>query len=96
MCPQHFFREPLPRDSAALGDMIQQNQLIELMEKRRRLKREGLLGSNVTVLRSGLIDTMRGTVLNSDQALGYALKLAAMDQQNCLSERILTIRKYVR
>ena len=94
--PHRLLSLPCPRDSDALSDICSKDQLIQLLEKKRAEAREEILAANITVLRTGFVDTTRGAVLTSSAALSAAKAKADSDSRKREIERMTAIRHYLR
>ena len=85
-----------PRDTNALGEICTTATLINLLEQKRRQAREGILGAELSVLRTGFVDTSRGAVLTSPEALAIAKRKADSDEKKREAEHIALNRRAAR
>ena len=79
--PSQLLNVPRLRDTNARSEIMSPEQLVKLLDEKRAAVRKNILGREVSLLRSGFIDTTRGAVLTSNEALSALRQKAEADSE---------------
>ena len=94
--PSRFLQKPLPRDVNDIGTLVGKAELTNMMTEKRIAARRDMLGDDVTVAQCGFVNTVRGAVLNSMEALEAAQQNANEDEKKRQVRALCAMRKELR
>ena len=94
--PACLVSAPLPRDSDYISAIVISDDLVRILEEKRRLVRKDILGAEVALLKSGFVDTSREAVLTSNEAISAIRAKACAENEKCIRDIEREIQRSMR